>query len=162
MTNTNGRINLIQPDTGTLFKLYDKVSTKQISFKNPTTGIFDNSVLIDVFFSASNITSIQKGIQEGVYRASGNKYRVGFQDEDTLCIIMRSIFLQYSKNLPNDTRSQVETLNSRVLDYCIKQVYSEAQGYMKYLTDVSSMYTPMDRPIMADYDDKTLELKKWF
>ena len=162
MSNTNGRINLIQPDTGSLFKMYDRVSTKQISFKNPTTGIFDNTHLIDVFFSASNITHIQQGIQEGVLRLSKNKYVIGFQDEDTLCIIMRSIFLQYSKNLPNDTKSQVEALNSRVLDYCIKQVYSEAQGYMQYLTDVSSMYTPIDHPILAYSDDKTLELKKWF
>ena len=75
---------------------------------------------------------------------------------------MRSVFLQYSKNIPTDLDSQVKSLNSRVLDYCIQQVYSEAQGYMKYLTDVSSMYTPMDHPILAYPEEKQLELHKWF
>lgn len=162
MSSNNGRINLIQPDTGALFRMYDRGSTTQLPFKHPTVGILDNTGLMDVFFSAANITKLQRGIQDGVFNMSRGTYRIGFQDEETLCIIMRSIFLQYSKNIPNDIPSQVETLNRRVLDYCIKQVYSEATGYMKYLTDVSSMYTPMDHPILAYPEDKTLELKKWF
>ena len=75
---------------------------------------------------------------------------------------MRSIYLQYSKNLPDHIESQIKELNNRVLKYCINQVYSEAQGYMQYLKDASTMYTPMDHPIMPSPEDKHLEFKSWF
>ena len=31
----------------------------------------------------------------GVYKSSGGRFRIGYQNEDTLKIIMRSIFLQH-------------------------------------------------------------------
>jgi hypothetical protein len=144
--------------------LYDKIpNNSDIStYKNPTIGIFDSTNLTRAFFSANNVAFLQHGIQQGVLRISHNKYRIGLQDQDTLFIIMRSIYLQHSKNLMNNTESQVAKLNSYVLDYCIKQVYSEAQCYMKYLTDVSTMYTPMDHPILAYPEEKQLELHSWF
>ena len=163
MNHPNGRVNLLQPNTQSLFSLYDKIPVRQMAtYRNPTEGIFIHTPLIDTFFSAQNILNIQKGIQYGVYIRSQKKYQIGYQDEDTLYIIMRSIYLQYSKNLPQDIPSQIQTLNNRVLAYCINQVYNEAQGYMQYLTDASTMYTPMDHPILAYEEDKTLELKDWF
>ena len=75
---------------------------------------------------------------------------------------MRSVFLQSSTNLPNNIREQIEALNNIVIEYCVKQIYSEAQAYINYKHDVSNMYTPMDRPTQPDYNNKTLELKHWF
>jgi len=75
---------------------------------------------------------------------------------------MRSIFLQNSKNLPKDIPQQIQDLNKLVLDYCVKQVYGEAEGYMKYKTDVSTLVIPIAHPIMAYSNDKQLELKPWF
>jgi hypothetical protein len=49
-----------------------------------------------------------------------------------------------------------------VLNFCIQQVYSEAKGYMKYLSDASNMYVPIAHPILAKDDDKELVLKPWF
>ena len=43
---------------------------------------------------------------------------------------------------------QIQQLNKMVLDYCIFHVYSEAQGYMKYLQDASTLYRPMALPVM--------------
>ena len=43
----------------------------------------------------------------------------------------------------------------------LPQIYGEAQGYVKYRNDVSTLVVPMDRPV-ATYTGKTLELKKWF
>jgi hypothetical protein len=56
----------------------------------------------------------------------------------------------------------VEQLNKIVWDYCIYQVYSEAIGYHKYLIDASTMYKPMDPPVMSQNNDKQLKLKSWF
>ena len=55
-----------------------------------------------------------------------------------------------------------ETDNQIVLNYAVDQVYSEAIGYYKYIEDASTMYTPMDPPIMSSNNDKQLVLKPWF
>ena len=47
-------------------------------------------------------------------------------------------------------------------NYCIQQVYSEAQGYMKYIDDASTLVVPIAHPIMADNTDRQLLLKSWF
>jgi hypothetical protein len=75
---------------------------------------------------------------------------------------MRSIYLQYSANLPGNVSGQIEALNQMVLNFCIQQVYSEAKGYMKYLSDASNMYVPIAHPVLAKDDDKELILKPWF
>jgi hypothetical protein len=75
---------------------------------------------------------------------------------------MRSVFLQYSANQPNNITQQIAQLNKIVLDYCIQQVYSEAQGYMKYINDASTLVVPISHPVMANENDRQLELKPWF
>ena len=75
---------------------------------------------------------------------------------------MRSVYLQHSANQPFDIRKQIIELNKIVLDYCVKQVYSEAQGYLKYMHDASTLVVPISHPIMADNTDRQLEFKTWF
>ena len=109
-----------------------------------------------------NIHIIQNGIRAGVYKLSNGQYTIGPQDCDALKIIMRSIYLQHSANKPSDVTSQIRELNKMVLDYCIKQVYSEAQGYMTYINDVSTLAIPIAHPVMSNNSDKELVLKPWF
>ena len=75
---------------------------------------------------------------------------------------MRSNILQNSANLPHKIAEQVNALNKLVLDYCVPQVYGEAQGYLKYKQDISTLAVPIQRPASASYKTKTLELKPWF
>jgi hypothetical protein len=75
---------------------------------------------------------------------------------------MRSVFLQNASNKPFNIKEQVEQLNVIVLNYCIQQVYSEAQGYMKYLEDASTLVVPIAHPMMESTYDKQLQLKPWF
>jgi hypothetical protein len=75
---------------------------------------------------------------------------------------MRSVFLQYSANQSSNIPQQIEQLNKIVLNYCIQQVYSEAQGYMKYMDDVSTLVVPIAHPVQASNTDRQLELKSWF
>jgi hypothetical protein len=93
---------------------------------------------------------------------SNGQYQIGPQDCDALKIIMRSIYLQNSVNLPTDIDKQVAALNQLVLQYTVKQVYEEAKGYLKYLYDASTLYTPMEHPVLSYTNDKQLEFKKWF
>lgn len=160
---SNGRVNINAPKTKDLFQMYDKIPVNQcVTFRNPTEGLWDDTELSKTFFSHENITEIQKGIQYGVFTKSNGQYSIGFQDQAVLNIIMRSIFLQSAMNLPGDISEQVKNLNNIVLNYCIPQVYGEAQGYMKYRYDVSTLVKPLDHPVYMKDNEKQLELQPWF
>jgi hypothetical protein len=162
-TKSNGRVDLLSPDTNVLFSMKDRISVgTHTDFRGAMTGNWYNTLLSDAFFSDKNMQIIQNGIRAGVYKMSNGQYIIGEQNPNELKIIMRSVFLQYSKNLPNNIKEQITTLNNLVLDYAIKQVYGEAVGYMKYKYDTSTMYEPISRPVLSKTNDKQLILKKWF
>ena len=160
---TNGRIDIKSPNTSTLFEMYDKIPANQcVTFRNPTEGLWTDTQLSQAFFSQQNIQQLQNGIRAGVYHKSNGQYTIGPQDCDSLKIVMRSVYLQHAANQPNNITQQVFELNKIVLNYCIQQVYSEAQGYMKYLDDASTLVVPIAHPVMADNTDRELEFKTWF
>ena len=162
-SSTNGRVNILGPNTDIRFSMSDKIPIDQAtSFRDAMTGNWNNTILSDAFFSAQNIKIIQNAIRVGVYKRSNGNYIIGEQNYDELKIIMRSIFLQHSKNLAINIRDQIENLNKLVLDYSINQVYGEAEGYMKYKRDASTLVVPIAMPILSYSNDKQLELKKWF
>ena len=160
---TNGRVDIKTPNTSDLFKMYDKIPANQcVTFRNPTEGLWDDTSLSIAFFSKENIQILQNGIRAGVYKKSNGQYTIGPQDCDSLKIIMRSIYLQHAANQNNNITEQVKQLNQMVLNYCIQQVYGEAQGYIKYINDVSTLAIPIAPPVMADNTDRELEFKGWF
>jgi hypothetical protein len=160
---TNGRVDIKTPNTSTLFEMYDKIPANQCAtFRNPTEGLWTDTNLSRAFFSSQNIKILQNGIRAGVYYKSNNQYTIGPQDCDSLKIIMRSVYLQNAANQSNNISSQVHELNKIVLNYCIPQVYSEAQGYMKYIDDASTLVVPIAHPVMADNSDRELVFKSWF
>ena len=160
---TNGRVDIKTPTTSSLFELYDKIPANQcVTFRNATEGLWDETTLSRSFFSQANIQILQNGIRAGVYQRSNGQYLIAPQDCDSLKIVMRSVYLQHAANQMNNVTDQIAELNKIVLDYCIKQVYSEAQGYMKYLDDASTLVVPIAHPVMADNTDRELEFKRWF
>ena len=159
----NGRINIKSPNTSALFQMYDKIPANQcVTYRNATEGLWDNTPLSYAFFSRENIQILQNGIRSGVYQRSNGQYMIGSQDCDSLKIVMRSVFLQHAANQLNNIPQQIAELNKIVLNYCIQQVYSEAQGYMKYVDDVSTLVVPIAHPVQASNTDRTIEFKSWF
>ena len=159
----NGRVNIKSPNTSALFQMYDKIPANQCAtFRNATEGLWNETPLSQAYFSQQNIQILQNGIRAGVYKRSNGQYIIGPQDCDSLKIIMRSVFLQYSANQPHNISQQIAELNKIVLQYCIQQVYSEAQGYMKYVDDVSTLVVPISHPVQASNTDRQLEFKGWF
>ena len=162
---SNGRVNIIDsPDISNLFAMYDKIPANQcVSFREPTLGQWDETMLSKAYFSQNNIQIIQNGILAGVYNKSNGQYVVAPQDCESLKVIMRSVFLQHATNQPQHITEQIAELNKIVLEYCIFHVYSEAQGYMKYLTDVSTLAVPLAPPIMSSENDKrNYKMPNWF
>ena len=161
--NFNGRVNILEEQSQDVFSLYDKIPIDQkiTSYNDAMTGNFENSNLSRAFFSAKNIIIIQNALMAGVYKASNGRFNIGYQNEDTLKIIMRSMFLQHSANLSTNITEQIVELNKLVVDYCVPKLCSEASAYIKYKNDVSTLAVPLNRPI-STYNNNVLELKNFF
>tara|TARA_S200000501_G_C20687180_1_gene683486 strand:- start:31 stop:534 length:504 start_codon:yes stop_codon:yes gene_type:complete len=159
----NGRINIMGPNTGDVFQLYDRipVDKKTTGYDNAMTGNWTATTLSKAYFSSENINIIQNAIKAGVYHTSKGTFVIGNQDLDTLKIIMRSTFLQFSSNTHQNITSQISNLNQLVVDYAVPQIIGEAEGYVKYKNDVSTLAVPMKRP-MSTYHTNTLKQKDWF
>jgi len=159
----NGRVDIKTPNTSQLFQMYDKMPANQcVSFRNATEGLWTETQLSQAFFSQQNIQILQNGIRAGVYHKSKGQYLIAPQDCDSLKIVMRSVYLQNAANQPDHITEQIQQLNTMVLNYCIQQVYAEAQSYIKYIDDVSTLVVPIAHPVMADNTDRELEFKRWF
>jgi hypothetical protein len=161
----NGRVDIIQePPANIRFQMQERIAVKNkaTAYREALTGTWENNILAQVFFSAENIQILQNGIRAGVYKKSNGQINVPPQNIDALKIIMRSTYMQYAEHYPNNIKQQIERLNDIVLDYCVKSVYSEAIGYLKYCQDQSSLVVPFDRPVPTDREYKQLELKPFF
>ena len=161
---SNGRVNILGPNVEQRFAMTDRIplNSTKYSFRDAMNGNWYETALSNAFFSGANIQMLQNGIRAGVFEKSNRQYVVGEQNMDELQIIMRGLFLQYAKNQPTDIPGQIQALNKLVLEYAIRQVYGEADGYMKYKRDASTLVVPLAMPVLANMHDKQLELKKWF
>ena len=162
--NSNGRVNILGPNIEQRLSMSDRIpiNSTKYSFRDAMSGNWYDTELSNAFFSGNNIQIIQNGIRAGVFNRSNRQYVIGEQNMDEMQIIMRGMFLQYAKNQPTDIVGQIRDLNKIVLDYAINQVYGEADGYMKYKRDASTLVVPLPIPVLTNMHDKQLELKKWF
>jgi len=155
----SGRVNI---EGGTPLFLQEQIPLDdKTNYFNATKYIFQPSELSNTYFSKENINNVHNDIKKKVYELSQNKYVIDDQDMNTLKVIMRSIFLQYSKFQFDNIGKQIEHLNKMVIDYSSNNIYGEIQGYLKYKHDASNMYTPIERPIYL-HNDNSLELKRFF
>tara|TARA_Y100000817_G_C16838320_1_gene536813 strand:- start:928 stop:1416 length:489 start_codon:yes stop_codon:yes gene_type:complete len=161
--NINGRVNILGNNVKDRFNLYEKVplNKKSTSYDEALTGSMQANAVSRAFFSVENIDSLQQQLIKGVHEESRTRFQIGKQDEDTLKIIMRSIFLQNSRNLPGNIQMQINELNKHVLDYAIPQIIGEAEAYIKYKNDVSTLAVPLSRPV-STYNSNILSQKTWF
>jgi len=165
MGRFNGRVNIVEPESpDAVFKMQERlaVKNKATEYRNALSGIFEDNLLSKVFFSAENVQILQNGIRAGVYEMSEKKFVIAPQNVDTLKIVMRSIYLQYSEHREYDVTGEIERLNNLVLNYCVPTVFSEAIGYQKYRLDQSTLVVPLELPQHHDREYKQLQLKRWF
>ena len=155
----SGRVNI---EGGTPLFLQEQVPLDDKSnYFNATKYIFQPSNLSNNYFSAENINKVHNDIKKKVYDLSERMYVIDNQNMDALKVIMRSIFLQYSKFKFDDIAEQVNQLNDMVIEYCSNSIFGEIKGYLKYKEDASNMYTLMDHPVYL-HNDNSLELKTFF
>lgn len=113
--------------------------------QDPLMGIQERTPLSQLFFHPRNIETIQTELRFRVYQKT--KIVVDKQSHKELLIVMRSVFLQNSTNQSTNLTEQVHTLNENVLEYCVKNVASNALQQRQFIADSGSMPIPMQHPV---------------
>jgi len=128
--------------------MIDKEGEKMKNFQvEALYGIQETSKLNQLFFSKKNMDIIQDMIRFNVYEKSEKKFIIDRQSDIELEIIMRSIYLQHSVNLPNQIKEQLQYLNGLVRDWCTQQIIPEVQQYNGYIKEIEYMPLPIDLPL---------------
>ena len=159
----NGRVDILSDMPELDIPEYQR---KNIDNKTYTTeaiyGQITSTQLSDLFFSEMNIEALQQGIRYRIFVETNGKYTIGRQSDQELKIVMRSIYFQYAKNLSTDCVSQVQELNSRVLNWCVPEIKSNLLQYETYRKDASTLPMPLDRsPMVSTKGTKVLELRSF-
>jgi len=85
------------------------------------------------FFSDENIDLINKQLLLKVYKESNKTYKIPFQSKNNMLIVMRYVWIQYSKNLDFKIKEQIKELNCIVIGEIYPAVITNIEQYIKYL-----------------------------
>lgn len=134
---------------------------------NPGQGLlrgnWSENELSRRFFSKENVSRLQSVIKKEVYQQSGEKqWVIDDQSVDELQIIMRSMYLQYAKNLSTDVPGQIAELNRLVVNWAVPRILSEVGMYQYYLKDISKLPVPLEHAIsLSSAGTKSLPFRKF-
>lgn len=144
----------------------DKNKNNEYNFDTfAVEGLSEVTILSELFFSKKNVNLIHIKII--------NKFKkefnvnLGKQSENELLIVMRSIYLDNSKNTfnsKNEVKNQLDKLNNRVIEICFNNIKTNYLGHQLYLQRINTdNFTPLNRSeFVSNKGDKTLELKPFF
>ena len=99
--------------------------------------------------SEANVKKVQDLIKRDVYVKSNYKYLIDEQSKDEVILLMRSIYLQYSRNLPNNIDKQIDHLNGLVVLEATPIVLSNVDMHYHYLAHLKhpQFTRPIEHPI---------------
>ena len=161
----NGRINTLHHTNLTKYEFFaekNKGDHDHFQF-NAVRHIHTDTPVGDLFFSTKNIGFLQDGIRYTIYTKTNKRHIIEPQSETELQIIMRSMYLQYSKNRPENVVDQVRDLNTKVLDYVIPRILSELNQYVNYKHDITYLPVPLERSKnMSSKGTEFLHLKQFW
>tara|TARA_B110000977_G_scaffold192572_1_gene266281 strand:- start:218 stop:769 length:552 start_codon:yes stop_codon:yes gene_type:complete len=144
----NGRVNIEGNNIGTsdipLFE--ERNNGNELYRRTAVSAIYESTPVQQHFFSAKNISHVQQLLKYNIYVQSGKKHIIGGQDQNNLKIVMKSIYLQYGKNLNTNIQEQVTTLNNYVLDYSVPNILSNIEMHLLYRKQVSNLPVPLEHP----------------
>ena len=97
-----------------------------------------------LFFSSDNINLLQHMIQQRVYIDSNKRHQIGRQSDDELLIIMRSMYMEHSRNLPGYVKEQILELNQYVVDECVRIILPKIEQHVSYISTLDKRLDIMD------------------
>ncbi len=97
------------------------------------------------FFSQSNIAILQNRIKNELYFRTNKKFiSKEDQDENSLRIVMKHIFMEYGH------LNSVDGLNHQFIEYVMPDIISSAKQYVGYIDKINSPIEPIARPLNAN------------
>ena len=160
---SNGRVSDINLDNcNDISNLYEEICDNLDQYKTESINhLLEKNETNQYYFSKSNIDLIQDNIRYEVYNKTN--YIIDRQSDRELSIIMRSIYLQYGHNNSKNLENEIKYLNKSVIDYSVPKIISNLTQYIGYKKDLSTLYTPMDNPIVDNVKGmNSLELNNPF
>lgn len=122
-----------------------------------------NTPLNTVFFSQSNLDNLQQQLQDRVLDLSKGEFKIGRQSDADLMLIMRSYYLQFGDNNPDEVARELAQLNERVVAFASNRIMVELVAYERYRKDILDFPEPLDLPKdMHIKGTRTGELKSFF
>ena len=144
------------------FELYENLNINNENKFNNLTGKFCQNELTRAYFSDSNIDYLQNEMISRIYKLT-NGIKISKQSEDEILIIMRSIYLQYGKNNSQNIVDQINELNTKILDYSVDNIFSNIKQQQKYIHDITTERTVLDKPEYVHIKgEKTLKPNHFF
>lgn len=137
------------------YKLYEESKIRPTTIrKQALAGVLECNLLNQVFMSQENLDIVQDKIRHAVWLASDKKFVIDRQSDMELQLIMRSLYLQYAKNIPHNIREQVEELNDLVLQEVVPKILSQVEAHIYYLFDASTQPVPLSLPQNVNSDGR--------
>lgn len=160
-SKSNGLIHDSNVLSAVEYPLFQEEDTSKDSYRNEAMRhMFEPNPVNDLFFSDVNISTLQDAIRYLVYKRSGHV--VGKQSDTELKVIMRSVYLQYSKNMRFKVVEQVRDLNKIVLDYCVPNIVANVKQHIGYYNNSTKLPIPMEHSKSSSSAGlKTLILEKF-
>ena len=131
------------------YKMYQENPCTNTTGNDIVKPILEKNPVSQTFFSKQNLDHLQYLLIKLVKEKSNGKFCIGRQSDNELFIIMRSLYLQYGKNLPYDIPGQIAELNKQVLLDAVPRVLVKAEQHLGYMRDQGSTVRPMPRGEMA-------------
>jgi hypothetical protein len=124
-------------------------------------GNLEKTPLNQAYFSAANFQIIQNAIRKRVFDYTEKV--IDPVGSDDLFMVMRAMYLQYSRNIPTHIPEQIADLNERVVAWCVPKIVAEINMYLQYLKDIDTLPTPLSHPVnISSAGTKSLPFKPYF
>jgi hypothetical protein len=148
----NGRMNLTQRSPAapgsnvTLPGFGYRTETATSEADDAIRGNMESTPLNRAYFSPANVQIVQNKLRREVYDRSGGEFLIDPQSADQLMMVMRAMYLQYSRNMPTQIPEQIDELNQMVADWCVPKILAECSMHKTYLRDIQNLPVPMEHP----------------
>lgn len=144
----NGTIDYTKDNVASYDEKYEIYNNKDYDrARAATQSFFEINDITRIFFSNKNMQRIQKKIRDEVCRITKGQYVLECdQDESDLTIIMRGVYFDKGKNLPDNPIRQVKILNQQTVDYLVPDLISNIKQYFGYIRDINQPLQPFPWP----------------
>ena len=111
--------------------------------------------LENIFYSVENIDIINRKLIFEVYNITNKKFKIAKQNNESLIIVMRYVFISYAKHLPNNIKNQINDLNNLVLKEIIPNIVTSITQKVDYLNYIIERHPLLELPVSTN-KSKTL------